>query len=81
MNKYIYPEAENWMWSYCIYLGPYESVGARKYDLGVYVDPQGNLSAAIVYGNEPGSYISGELDTFEGELYEETLKRARVTGL
>lgn len=79
MNKYIYPEAEIWMWDYCVYLGPY-SLNGRKYDLGVYVDPSGRLSAAIVYGNEPGQYMSGDED-FTGPVYNETFRRAHLIGL
>ena len=86
MNKYNFPEAKEWMWDYCIYLGPYEADG-QKYDLGVYVDPEGSVLAAIVYGDEPGEYFSRHL-LFERELYEfddpkylETIKRAKAAGI
>ena len=75
MNKYIYPEAENWMWNYCIYLGPYESVGARKYDLGVYVDPQGLLSSMAM---NPVHIFQVNLALLKGNFMK---KRARVAGL
>ena len=80
MTKYIYPEAESWMWDYCVYLGPFKSSDGKLYDLGVYADPQGRLSAAIVFGNEPGDYMSGDVD-FGGEVYEECFHRAHLAGL
>lgn len=80
MNKYIYPEADEWMWDYCVYLGPYEDSRGIKYDLGVYKSPAGDLSAAIVYANLPGSYFSGDI-TFASEMYEEAFKRAKLAGL
>lgn len=49
------------IWTYCVYLGPYDYKG-RKFDLGVYVDPQGHVSNAIVYGGEDNEYLSGGLD-------------------
>ena len=49
------------MWNYCIYLG-----SDSKYDYGVYISTTGEVSHAIVYDNEPGSYLSGELDYFYG---------------
>lgn len=53
-----FPEANNWMWDYCIYLGSilYED---RKYDLGINKNHNfDSASWAIVDGNEPGSYHS-----------------------
>jgi hypothetical protein len=86
MVKYNFPKAEEWMWDYCIYLGPYELKGV-KYDLGVYVDPDGLVSAAIVYGNKGGEYFSGHL-FYDGEMYNttdpkyiETTKRAKAVGI
>lgn len=78
-----YPSAREWMWDYCVYLGStwYKEKG---YDLGVYVHPDGKLSAAIVCGNEPGDYMSGDLDFIggiNGELYKETFRRANILGL
>ena len=66
------------MWNYCIYLGPFVASDGTKYDLGIYED-----CAAIVFGNEPGDYYSGELNTFgfgkraKDEAYEETRKRSK----
>jgi len=76
-----YPGAVNWMWNYCIYLGPYKYENT-KYDLGVYINPYNELSAAVVYGNEEGNYISGR------ERYGTTMpccieafRRAHLIGL
>ena len=83
MQKYIYPEAAKWMWNYCYYLGPYKDKFGTLFDLGVYINPDGGMSAAIVEGNGLGNYISGELNEgvdFYNEIYEETLKRASVIG-
>lgn len=83
MLSLFYPSAINWMWNYCTYLGPFIASDGSKYDLGIFEN-----SAAIVYGNEPGNYYSGELDLFsqqihrpKDEAYEETRKRARMLGL
>jgi len=83
MQKYIYPEAAEWMWNYCYYLGPYKDKFGKSFDLGVYVNPDGKLSAAIVDGNEPNNYMSGELREgvdFYNEIYDETIKRANTIG-
>lgn len=71
-----YPSAVDWMWNYCVYLHPYSYKG-KYYDLGVYVDMQGIVSAAIVYGNKTGQYASGELTSRfpEHAVYRETWKR------
>lgn len=75
MTDFYYPDAINWMWNYCIPLGKFE-VKDTKYDLGVYINPSGEVSHAIVYGNEPGEYLSGEIDYFiEGDLCEENIRR------
>jgi hypothetical protein len=81
MQKYIYPEAAKWMWNYCYYLGPYKDQFGKLFDLGVYVNPDGKLSAAIVDGNEPGNYMSGELKEeadFYNDIYNETVKRSMM---
>lgn len=85
----FYPQAREWMWNYCIYLGSFVCEDGTKLDLGIWMnDGERVPSAAIVYGNEPGEYISGELHmmgTDESwssyEYYEETRKRARALGL
>ena len=83
MNQLFYPSATNWMWNYCIYLGPFVASDGSEYDLGIYQN-----SAAIVYGNDPGDYISGDLNIFGltvdnpvAEAYEETRNRAAMLGL
>lgn len=84
--KLHWPEARGWMWDYCVYLGGYtHQEKGTNYDLGVYVDLDGSLSAAIVFGNEPGSYMSGDLngfiEAFGHPAYVETLRRAKEIGL
>ena len=80
--KLHYASAVNWMWNYCIYLGPFTDSEGNNFDLGIHDD-----SAAIVYGNNPGDYISGELNLFgkpgshSYEAYEETRKRAKSLNL
>lgn len=65
MIQLTYPDADNWMWDYCIYLGPYQNPETGLvYDLGVYQHPDGKLSMAIVFGNRPGDYLSGELSIY-----------------
>jgi hypothetical protein len=79
-----YPEAINWMWDYCIHLGKYTASDGKKYDLGVY-EHRGEdvgVSYAIVFDNEPGSYISGTMsgpieDMAEGK-YKETALRYSI---
>lgn len=73
-----YPEALEWMWNYCIFLGKFEHEG-KKYDLGVYQEPAGPISAAIVYGSEDGQYMSGLIGTpYDDPIYEETWKRWEI---
>jgi hypothetical protein len=73
-----YPSAINWMWDYCIHLGKFKN-GKHEYDLGVYCPCAGDVSFAIVYGNEPGDYISGDIGytigTCDREHKLETIKR------
>lgn len=83
MLNLFYPTAAKWMWDYCTYLGPFVASNGEKFDLGIHKD-----SAAIVYGDNPGDYYSGELDIFgkggrvgKDEAYEETRKRAAMLGL
>jgi len=80
----FYPSAKEWMWDYCIYLGPYTSPDGKNYDLGIHLSGQTSTpSAAIVYGDTPGNYISGDLKLFKdsGEYYIETIKRAKALNL
>ena len=58
--KKFYPEADDWMWTYCRFLGCFVDSSGRQYDLGVHedkIDP----SYAIVFGPEPGDYCGGEI--------------------
>ena len=76
-----WPEAREWMWNYCVYLGGYEENGI-KYDLGVYMGAKWGVSAAIVYGPNDGDYLSGPLNPGTGgDLYKEVNKRMKVLGL
>lgn len=81
-TKLFYPAARDWMWTYCIYLGHYTDSKGKNYDLGIYVDyyiGDREITSAIVYGNEPGQYMSGNLEKFgsTNEIYAETIKRAK----
>jgi len=82
-----WPEAKKWMWNYCLYLGPYTNFRGEKYDLGIYLSPHGTshpnskISAAIVYGNEDGQYMSGSLNDSTSDVYVETLRRAKALKL
>lgn len=61
MEKF-FPEADEWMWNYCTYLGSGIYNGKEKLDLGVHVSSEkGNVSFAIVYGPEGGQYASGPI--------------------
>ena len=82
----FYPSAKEWMWNYCIYLGPFIDSSGNEFDLGIYIDKDGAKCAANVYGNEPGNYYSGDLPTYKKyhsvkEHYEETFRRAKELGL
>jgi hypothetical protein len=83
--KLNYPSAREWMWDYCIYLGPFTSSKGDVYDLGAFNDNDGSFCAAIVYGDTPGNYISGGLEMFnpnkDNELYNEVEKRLKCLGL
>lgn len=74
------------MWDYCVYLGPFTDSKGNNFDLGVFMgdyEAFGHASAAIVYGNEPGNYLSGALKRGEEKMehYTETWNRARELGL
>ena len=83
--KLFYPSAKEWMRDYCIYLGPFTNSRGENFDLGIFMGDYevfGYVSAAIVYGNNPGDYISGRLDLgSEMEHYVETHRRAKELGL
>lgn len=71
-----YPSAREWMWNYCIYLEPFTDSEGDNYDLGIYLDVY-TSSAAIVYGNEPGNYLSGDNINRDMECYQEMWRRAK----
>ena len=78
-----FPEARNWMWDYCMYLGPYTSASGIDYDLGVCFTDIG-ISLAVVHGNEEGEYISGLLNVEYAEPHMQRIVievRARLQAL
>lgn len=79
--KLFYPSAKEWMWNYCIYLGPFTDSKGDNYDLGIYLYENGSKSAAIVYGDTPGNYLSGDNINRELECYQEMWRRARELNL
>ena len=85
-----YPSAKEWMWNYCIYLGPFTDSKGLNYDLGIYIDDYHDedsilrYSNATVYGNEPGEYSSGSIYPridFNNEVSQEVLRRAKELNL
>ncbi len=92
-----FPEADKWMWDYCIFLGKFTGPNGSHYDLGIHITRSvlrakiiPHICAAIVYGNKDGQYNSGSLDSFElkklGEddislAYDETYLRAKMLNL
>jgi len=79
-----YPSAKEWMWDYCIYLGPFTDSKGYNYDLGIYIDHNEEMqmtfySNATVYGNEAGEYKSG--DFFGNEVIDEVVCRANNLNL
>ena len=80
-----YPSAKDWMWNYCIYLGPFTDNKGHNYDLGLYIEPydDGSLDYcnATVYGNEQGDYQSGDLYRNPTETAVEVLRRAKQLNL
>jgi len=72
------------IWTYCVHLGPYTHDGIN-YDLGIYEEGILGPSFAIVTGEEPHEYISGEVSCVmrgvrdsgspRNPVYEETIKR------
>jgi hypothetical protein len=74
-----YPSGREWMWNYCIYLGPFTDSEGHNYDLGIYLGDE--ASAAIVYGDTPGDYLSGGNINRDMECYEEMWRRAKQLNL
>jgi hypothetical protein len=78
----FFPEADKWMWNYCVFLGKFTDSKDNNFDLGIHIGDE--ISAAIVHGNEPGDYFSGPISnrmTRDNDVYDEkyieTLKRAK----
>ena len=81
-----YPSAKEWMWSYCIYLGPFTDSKGDHFDLGIYINSDSvfEYSDATVYGNEPGQYMSGPINRPEyltSESKKEVVRRATELNL
>jgi hypothetical protein len=81
-----YPSAKEWMWTYCIYLGPYTDSRGKNYDLGIHINHDSFLeySNATVYGDEPGNYSSGviyPMIDFDNEISQEVVRRAKLLNL
>lgn len=75
-----YASAKEWMWNYCIYLGPFTGNKGHNYDLGIYIDDYGSIYNATVYGDEDGDYHSGQIYPmidFDGKVVQEVLRRAK----
>ena len=86
-TKKHFPSADTWMWDYCTFLGQYTNKNGDNFDLGILLETKENhineFSFAIVYGNRPGSYISGQYQSNRenADFILETVKRARVLKL
>jgi len=84
----FYPEANDWMWDYCTFLGKFISSDGSKYDLGIVLKSKAMIleeySLAIVYGSSDCNYISGfvyDEDKETRDFIIETLRRARLLNL
>lgn len=67
LTDLFYPDAKDWMWYYCLFLGKFTDSKGKNYDLGVHFNNYTDLekykfSLAIVYSNEPGDYSSGYMN-------------------
>ena len=84
--------ANHEIWSYCTFLGMF-TFKRCNYDLGLYLY-NGSISLAIVYGNKPEQYFSGDVDlkahpsgypdiagSTIAPIARETIKRARLARL
>jgi hypothetical protein len=82
-----YPSAREWMWNYCMYLGPYTDSKGNNFDLGVHFKDGKVSSFAIVSGNNPGDYLSGDWrdwrdrGSYRRECYTETARRVKELNL
>ncbi len=82
-HKLHFPDALEWMWSYCTYVGSFTDSRGKNYDLGFAIqnDDFGSttnfeLKQAIVYGNDAGKYMSGDLH--DGNEISAELKRRLI---
>lgn len=57
-----FPGAIEWMWDHCLFLGTYNGADGEVMDLGIHCF-NGFLQLAVVYGNEPGEYISNTIES------------------
>jgi len=84
-----YPSAREWMWNYCMYLGPYTDSKGNNFDLGVYFRDGKVNSFAVVHGNNPGDYFSWDFRDFgdfnrgsyKRECYIEVARRVKELNL
>ena len=75
-----FPAANVWMWTYCEWLGSFKDENGDLYDLGLYIGEK-QISYAIVYGNIPGDYISGQIYlTEEDDVLQECVNRGLAMG-
>jgi hypothetical protein len=83
----FYPQANNWMWNYCFFLGKFTDSEGVNYDLGIHIaDECAEYSLAVVFSDEAGDYSSGSLaphadERFNPEYKLETYRRARMLGI
>jgi hypothetical protein len=95
MNNFIinpddkfYPEADNWMWNYCTFLGKFTDSQGTNYDLGInishWIDGTPDISDATVHSNIPGDYSSGNfryINVEDREWKLEVYRRAKLLNL
>lgn len=61
-QKKSYPQADDYMWNYCTYLGSIRDTDGRPYDLGIWISSDNlQISFAIVDGPNSGDYHSGSI--------------------
>jgi hypothetical protein len=71
-----FPGAMEWMWDHCLFLGTHNDADGEVMDLGIHCF-NGFIQLAVVYGNEPGEYISNTIDSLSryefGDLFRELM--------